>query len=166
MHNLWRWFKPFSFLECTIIKFICFTESQSAAKGVEVTQQRTSLALPMSFYHLHSNSSDMSGKQWAARWDRLLPHTCRSEDAVCFTPERDWAIWVHLVWTGEWGLESECLWYLFDLELAQDAAGNGAKDLLTSHHGSHKHGLLGWPSNFLLGTFFCYIFILWLYQFV
>ncbi len=51
-HNFWRWFIPhtlFTFLNRTIIKFLCFTERESAVKGVEVTQQGTASELPKSF---------------------------------------------------------------------------------------------------------------------
>lgn len=62
---IWRRFNShrtlFTFRECSIIPFICCTERACDTKGVYSIGNNFRLA-NLFFYHLHCNSSNMSGK--------------------------------------------------------------------------------------------------------
>lgn len=106
---VWRPFNSTTHRECSIIPFICCTESVCATKGVYLMPNNFRLAC-IFFYHLRCNSSNMSGKLRAVH---VLPAAQRS----AFTSWGDWA--TCLVWK-ELELQEGLEWmlYLYDLVVA------------------------------------------------
>ena len=70
----------FTLLNCTIITFLCFTERESTAKGVEVTQQGTAQDLPESFITSLVTVQTCLGCDLPVVFNSL-PSTCSSDNA-------------------------------------------------------------------------------------
>lgn len=109
--------------------FLCFTERESTAKGVEVTQQGTALELPESFITSPVTVQTCLAYSGLLVAFNFLPHTCSSDNRSMFASRlTGWARDYLSCWNWrrlQGGLGSECKLCLFGLELAQDAAEPG-----------------------------------------
>lgn len=153
MHNLWKWFIPhslFTFLKHTIIKCLCFTEREYAAKGVEVSQRGMASELPKSFISLLVTVQTCLPIQWAARLSYCLPHTPVVQTTlgrVCFVADTSKKTDCLVVTGGDCGKARQLNVTGIVLALCwQKMPQSQAKVLSVSHCGNHKHGLLGQPS--------------------